>query len=270
MESISLNEQLAIISVEGADAATYLQGQLTNDIKELDTNKFQLSAHLNTKGRILANFIITKTNENQYYLITDKNNAEKILPRIKMFVLRSKVTINILDINISLDNAANEELIQIEIAANKYITIGNSNLPNTTNANNWHKLLVENSLPFIYPESAEKIIPQQINFEIIGGVNFKKGCYTGQEIVARTHYLGKVKRRLVKFTTGNMPAIGNQVFSPTIDNQEVGFIVDYYEEDGKFMGLASLQLDYINDTYLDVEQKHKLEECKLTHEIPVK
>lgn len=100
-------------------------------------------------------------------------------------------------------------------------------------------------------------------------MNFKKGCYTGQEIVARTHYLGKVKRRLVKFITDGQPQIGNQVFSPTLDNQEVGFIVDYYKDGDKFIGLASLQVDYINDTYLDTEQKYKLE-CALTHEIPTK
>lgn len=269
MEPLALNRELAIINVEGADAATYLQGQLTNDIKELETNKFQLSAHLNNKGRILANFIITKAKENQYYLITDKSNAEKILPRIKMFVLRSKVTISILDVNISLDDVVNPEFIQLELSQNKYLTIGNQNIIENNDMNTWHKFLVENNLPFIYVASAEKIIPQQINFEIIGGVNFKKGCYTGQEIVARTHYLGKVKRRLVKFITDSQPQIGNQVFSPTIDNQEVGFIVDFYQNDNKFIGLASLQLDYINDSYLDTEQKYKLE-CTLTHEIPTK
>lgn len=269
MTEISLNNQLSIIEVQGIDAAIYLQGQLTNDIKDLADKSFQLSAHLNNKGRILANFIITSPQENLYYLITDKDNAIKILPRLKMFILRSKVTMNILDINISLNYQKIENTHQIELIKNTYLTISINKLTNDENNNQWHHFLVENNIPLIYVNSAEKIIPQQVNFEIIGGVNFKKGCYTGQEIVARTHYLGKVKRRLVKFSTSSLPRIGQQIFSPVIDNQEVGFIVDFYQGNQQFIGLASLQLDYLDSSFLDTEAKDKLE-CKITHEIEAK
>src|SRR5579863_8238366 len=94
---VNLTPELAILEVSGIDSVTYLQGQLTNDIKLLDKQNFQYSAHLNNKGRLLASFIITKVGENFYHLITHKHIIDKIMPRLKIYVLRSKVTLNKLE-----------------------------------------------------------------------------------------------------------------------------------------------------------------------------
>lgn len=258
MSILNLNQELAVLEVTGADATTYLQGQLTNDIRELPAKQYQLSAHLNNKGRILATFIITSPASDFYYLITPRNVISKILPRLKMFVLRSKVVISESKQQICLSDKALGAGVNIELN-NQYLTI-TEQLPEVSISDStlWHKFAVETTLPLIYENSQEKIIPQQINWELLGGVNFKKGCYTGQEIVARTHYLGKVKRRLVKFTTDGIPAIGQTIVSPELDNQEIGFVVDFYQAESQYIGLASLQLDYINSAYLDHANNYQL------------
>jgi folate-binding protein YgfZ len=209
---------------------------------------------------MIASFIITAENENSYLLITSKAIIEKILPRLKMFILRSKVTITPSNHNIYLTNDALTDAKVIKLASGVMLNITpNVDTSATEDTTLWHKALVEHGIPMIYPESSEKIIPQQVNYELIGGVNFKKGCYTGQEIVARTHYLGKIKRRMFKFCVNHEPIIGQIVVSPSLDNQEVGFIVDYYPaRDNQFHGLVSLQIDCSNNAYLDVENKFKL------------
>lgn len=259
MTILNLSHELAVLEVSGNDAATYLQGQLTNDIHELATQPWQLSAHLNHKGRILANFIITRADNNKYYLISDREIINKVLPRLKLFVLRSKVTLNILEVSIYLTDTPIDNGHNLSIAADNYLTITKTeNQASISDNNQWHKFLVTNGLPIIYSMTQEKIIPQQVNLELLGGVNFKKGCYTGQEIVARTHYLGKVKRRMVRFSSNEQPQIGQTIVSPQLDNQETGFVVDYYQDAAQYIGLASVQLDCIDNLYLDIENKHHL------------
>ena len=222
------------------DALSYLQGQLTNDIRELANTKFQLSAHLNNKGRIIASFIITLTNENSYLLITSHSMTNKILSRLKMFILRSKVTINQLNINIYFSDYHLDNCINIALRPDQFLCLSQDNLKVITsnNSTGWHKFLIEHGIPMIYQQSSEQLIPQQVNYDLIGGISFKKGCYTGQEIVARTHYLGKIKRRMCKFTTHTQPQIGQVIVSPRLDNQEVGVIVDFYADHDIFYGLA--------------------------------
>ena len=256
MTTLNLNNDLAILEVNGSDATNFLQGQLTNDIRELNSpNTIQLSAHLNNKGRILATFFITSPAENNYYLITSKDILEKILPRLKMFILRSKVAITVSDKNITLSQQPIINCYTTPINDTGYY-FGIGELPSEaiTNSQQWHKFLVDNNLPMIYLNSYEKIIPQQINYDLTGGINFKKGCYTGQEIVARTHYLGKVKRRLAKFTSDYQPQIGQTVVSTTLDNQEAGFIIDYYynEAISTYSGLVSLQNNCLENSFLDL------------------
>lgn len=260
MTILNLNQELAVLEVSGVEAQTYLQGQLTNDIRELAPKTFQYSAHLNHKGRILATFIITSPQENCYYLITNKAVAEKIIPRLKMFILRSKVTLSISPLNLSLSHQQVDNNLGLELSQDNYLTLSLETLSEHQDNNAWHNYLVAHNIPLIYSETMEKIIPQQINYDLLGGINFKKGCYTGQEIVARTHYLGKIKRRLVKFITDQVPQIGQSVVSPLLNNQEVGLIVDYYHDQARneYHGLLSLQNDCLNAAFLDINNQHKL------------
>lgn len=261
MTTLSLNNELAILQITGDDVQTYLQGQISNDIRLLTTkNQFQFAAHLNPKGRILATFIIALVNEKTYYLITNREIAEKIMPRLKMFILRSKVTLQKIEQDIYLTDYVDPDSISIELAPDRFLTITARKLDSIENSNLWHQFLVDNTIPMIYLPSMEKIIPQQINYDLLGGISFNKGCYTGQEIVARTHYLGKIKRRLVKFITARQPQIGQGIVSPIMENQEVGFIIDCYfdKETHQYHGLASLQNNCLEKAFLDIENQSQL------------
>jgi tRNA-modifying protein YgfZ len=256
MFAINLNNELAILVVSGIDSKPYLQGQLTNDINLLDSQPFQLSAHLNNKGRMLASFIITRVSENTYYLFTNKDILTKVLPRLKMFVLRSKVTFNESTLIPVLSDHTFGSVNSIELCPNHFLsTLEASTINLTTNNNLWHQFLVNQLIPLIYTDTYEKFTPQQVNYELINGVSFTKGCYTGQEIVARTHYLGKVKRRMYLFSCNNPVKMGQTITSPTMDNQEVGFVVDVARDDNYYIGLASVQIDCVNDAFIN---NHKL------------
>lgn len=259
MTILDLNNELIMLEISGDDATTYLQGQLTNDIRELTNRPFQYSAHLNNKGRMLASFIITSPSENTYYLITSKTLSDKITPRLKMFILRSKVTLQLSNKFISLSNIKIDAQQSIQLNSQYYLNIHDNLVENAQiNSNAWHNALVELPFPMIYLDSVEKIIPQQVNFDLLNGINFKKGCYTGQEIVARTHYLGKIKRRMAKFTTATQPQIGQSVVSPIVENQEVGIIIDFYRANEIYHGLVSVQSDCIESIYFDSDNKNQL------------
>ena len=260
MEQYNLTTDLGVIAVTGPDAAKFLQGQLTNDINALDTQPFQLSAHLNNKGRMLASLIITRVAPDTYHLITANEIINTLIPRLKMFVLRAKVNIVQYNCNILLcdqQHASNNYAIQF---TPQYVIAVAESITNTIDSNNmlWKNILINHGIPLIYKNTQEEFTPQHVNFDLLGGVNFKKGCYIGQEIVARTHYLGKVKRRMYRFVSDFLPALGHKIVSPKLDNQEVGVIVDFVKRDFNYLGLVSIQTDCIEEAFLDIKNDQQL------------
>ncbi len=256
----NLNNQLAVIEVKGNDASKFLQNQLTNDINELNIQQFQFSAHLNNKGRMLASFIITKYSENSYYLITSLQIIEKIIPRLKMFILRSMVNITKLtSVNIIFGNNKTITGLSLELKENIYLSIC-EDLPEnlSTETQDWKTFLIDNAIAFIYLATQELFIPQNINYDFIKGISYKKGCYTGQEIVARTHYLGKLKKQMYKFTCDQEVKIGQKVVSPLIDNQEAGIIVEVIQNNHNYYGLIVVQVECIGKIFLDSQNNNQL------------
>ena len=254
-----LTHELGVIEVSGVDSQRFLQGQLTNDINQLDEKLFQFSAHLNNKGRMLASFIITKVEPYRYYLITTLENLEMIILRLKMFVLRSKVIIGKYDCYILFGNEAISVGHVFPLIPYYFLSIASVASQGIAGENVlWKNTLINQGIPMIYKNTSEVFIPQHVNFDLLDGVNFKKGCYTGQEIVARTHYLGKVKRRMFKFITNIMPIIGHRVVSPKLDNQDVGVIVDVVKHDSNYLGLVAMQTDCVDLVFVDANNTHQL------------
>ena len=256
MERYNISNELSVISVSGIDSQKFLQGQLTNDINELDKKAFQLSAHLTNKGRMLASFIITKPSPEKYYLFTSTEIIKKIIPRLKMFVLRSKVIIEQLNSQVIFSNYKSDDEISLEVFPQYFLSIKDIEVPKDTKI--WKHSLINHGIPMIYQNTQEEFTPQQVNYDLFNGVNFKKGCYTGQEIVARTHYLGKVKRRMYRFICDSKPTIGQKVVSPLLDNQEIGVIVDVMKREHDYLGLVSIQIDCVDSAFLDLDNKIQL------------
>ncbi len=268
--------QLALIEVSGEDAASFLQGQFSNDIHLVTENQAQLSSYSTPKGRMLAIFRIFLF-AGKYYLITTKEIKDALIKRLRMFVLMSKVVIedtgNKLvffgihgDLCQQLDNIPkeNHQVVQqqgycIIRAENRLLYAGNVEalIPVWTNLVNqgfqpvaypaWHITDIQQGIPAIYQNTSEMFIPQMLNLDILNGINFKKGCYTGQEVVARLHYLGKQKRKmyLASVETDSPPVPGDELFAENESSQQgTGNIVDVAQiAANQYLMLVMIQIE---------------------------
>jgi folate-binding protein YgfZ len=255
--------QLGLLEISGVDAVNFLQGQVTNDVKLLDGNNAHYSAYCNPKGRALALFLAFAHHEH-IHLQFSRDLVEPIMKRLKMYVMRSKVDIKDVTDNIAKFGLygpeaesilatlfaktpeLDYELITLEnVSILKLPSIGKSQrfeifvskansidilskLKNSCNLVGmpcWDWLDIQVGIPDVSLKTQEHFVPQMLNLDILNGINFKKGCYTGQEIVARTHYLGSVKRRtyLASINNTSEPSAGDLVFDNA--KAEVGQIV---------------------------------------------
>ena len=270
-----------IIAAYGEDVVEFLQSQFTNDINEIDETHSQLSALCSPKGRMLCNFRIFRR-ENTYYLVLPYELLEAALSRLRMFVLRSRVTLE----------DASDALMGIGASGNKMIEhLGDiaGKLPENIDdaidykdytiirvagvvprfeiyglldpmkklwqaldvhatpvgANVWELLNIQAGIPVITAGSIDAYVPQMANMQLINGVSFSKGCYPGQEIVARMHYLGKLKRRMYRigFDAPEAPATGTPLVTETsTESQDIGTILSAQQNpDGHYDALAVIQ-----------------------------
>ena len=264
MDTLCDLTHLGLLEVSGAEAVSFLQGQVTNDVKLLTVgNKAHLTAHCNPKGRMLALFLAF-AHHDHLHLQCNRSLLEPMMKRLKMYVMRSKVDIKdvsetIIKFGINGPNASalltplfskiptqDDEILSLEngtilklptIAGHARFEIFTNevNAPIIFNALKvscklvgkpcWDWLNIQMGIPDISLKTQEQFVPQMLNLDILNGINFKKGCYTGQEIVARTHYLGTVKRRtyLAAIASSIAPTEGDKVIDSL--NNEVGQIV---------------------------------------------
>ena len=203
-EHLSANsyDHLSVIRATGADVASFLQGQLSNDFVLLKPNQWQLAAYCSPKGRMLASFWGIKLSTDDIYLVLSKDIAAATLKRLSMFVMRAKLTLT------AADDMLPELFAKHGLAA-------------------WSQREVPRGMARITAPLVDLFVPQMLNYESIGGVSFKKGCYPGQEIVARSQFRGAIKRRtyLVRIEYGQATSsVGCEVFASDSD-ESVGMVV---------------------------------------------
>ena len=275
---------LGLIQVEGAEAPTFLQGQVTSDIRQLDGSNSHYAGYCTPKGRMLALFLAF-AQQDRIYLQLNGALLEPIMKRLKMYVLRSKAVItdasaNIVRIGLAGEQASaslRELFAQVPEKAHEFVTLENGALlrlpgpvpryelfcdPVQATAiwtqlaqhhrpvgkSGWEWLEIQAGIPDITPQTQEAFVPQMVNLDSLGGISFKKGCYTGQEIVARTHYLGKVKRRtqLAHVDSSDAPQAGDAL--NTTDGAEIGQVVrSAPAPQGGHDILAELRLESLQD-----------------------
>lgn len=255
-----------LMRVSGADAETFLQGQFTNDISQATDSHHQLSAYCTHKGRIQANFRVCRYN-GDYLLQMPKPILDKLIKRLPMFVMRSQVEItdasddlvqlsfaggNVSEILDSLfvqqlpqnagDSYCAEDITILKVAGtiDRFLVITSQHkaeiLINTLamrakplSNSQWQLLDIRAGIPTVEESTFENFVPQMINMQLIDGVSFTKGCYIGQEVVARLKYLGKTKRQmyLAKTESDACPAPGTPLFSPdSSSGQGAGSVVN--------------------------------------------
>lgn len=262
---IADRSHLALLRISGEDAQTFLQGQLTNDIRKVDESHSQLSAYCTPKGRMLASFRIFQR-DGAYWLRLPAALAEATQKRLQMFILMSKVSLERADeqlVGIGLAGKGIEEKLARELGSlptetdtvsqsGEYTVLRVAGSPSRFEVygpveamqrlwtaltgsltpvgdDAWARLDILAGLPTIYPQTTEAFVPQMANLQLVNGVSFHKGCYTGQEIVARMQYLGKNKRRmyLAHCDCEQPPAPGTELFTTDSDSgQGTGKVVD--------------------------------------------
>jgi len=205
---------LSLLTVSGKDAATFLQGQITCNINDLIDNQAQLGAYCNAKGRTISTFIIIKQ-KTVFQLILTTDLIDVVRKKLQLYILRADVQLTnqsgqliLIGVhNITLANQENCYTYPVQEDSHFIICTGEQAQTTWKNlitessvlamsANAWLALDILAGMPWLFSATSEEFVPQMLNLDKLNAISFEKGCYTGQEIVARTHYLGKNKRAM--------------------------------------------------------------------------
>jgi folate-binding protein YgfZ len=275
----------SLIVIAGDDAVSFMQGQFTNDVTQVDISNSQLGAICNNKGRMLANFRLFKDQQN-YFIYLKNDLSESSIQHLQHYILRAHVAIQdiseqLIHLAVSGDNASdllspfidnikhevdsisfNDNYIAIRVAGlqpryeifcsfehAKKLWEKVSEQAEVVNSSSWEYLNIQAGIPFIDANTSGEFVPQMANMDLISGISFEKGCYTGQEIVARMHYLGKLKKRCYKINiaTENKPDPGDKLFAENAKaGQNTGTIIQ--AEKNPESGYDALAVIQIADT----------------------
>ena len=197
-----MTSSLGTLLVSGADARPFLQGQLSADIDALTPAHTLLASCNSAQGRVQAVLLLTERADG-IALILPASLTERIAARLRKYVLRSKVKIE--------ESATVTEVLE----------------PAAYRERDWRLAGIRAGLPQVYPQTYESFVAQMLNLDLLGGIAFEKGCYTGQEIIARTHFRGAIKRRMFRFQCASPPPVpGTRVLA---GEQHAGDVVDAAE-----------------------------------------
>lgn len=282
---------LAILSCTGEEAKPFLHNQLTSDLNQLIPDAIQLSSWCSAKGRMLASFYLYH-GETGYWAMLSSDLLAGIQKRLNMYVLRSRVKIDHLSghelIGLSGPQAENALLCAglsvpreafgaadssgktvIRLDSKRFIIVVTrdkapelwkilSSKARPVGTPVWCWLDIQTGIPLITNATKEEFVPQMVNFDILGGVSFHKGCYPGQEVVARTKYLGKIKRHLHKIHSASIVSAGMSICSPENTEHPCGMVVNAAPAPGGgYDALAVIQESFVETggLYLDAPGK---------------
>jgi tRNA-modifying protein YgfZ len=280
--SVTLNApdgELSVIRALGADAGSFLQGQLTQDVLLMKTDEARLAAWCSSKGRMLASFIVVKISAEEFLLILSRDLLVTTLKRLKMFVMRAKCELSDATASMSVQGLVGETMISATGTMNSIaptagsmsasglkdskitvllptVHLGSASIPRAlhllmtvapdampTQPDAWNSLEISSGIARLSAAVSEAFVPQMLNYESVGGVNFKKGCYPGQEVVARSQFRGTLKRRGYIVTCAEPIQAGQEVFDSREPDQPCGQIAQasHYLAGG-FIAIISMQV----------------------------
>ena len=257
----------ALLKVSGGDAESFLQAQLTNDITLLKNNSVQLNAYCQHQGKVISLFWVMRSEED-FLLSFPLDLAEKVISRLRIFIVISDVLIEDISEHYSQIGLINEDNPRAYII-NESLSLLIENSRNTdkeinSNYDEWIKASIESKIPEVYLSSSEKFVPQMLNLDINEiGVNFSKGCYPGQEVVARLHYLGDAKRRLFTFKSEYEIQVGDSLYCASSKTAKArgnrykgsGIVVNSVKFNSVFYCLATLDTELL-DCEITLNNKH--------------
>ncbi len=246
-----------VMAIEGPDAASFLQGQLTQDVASLGPNAARLGGYCSPKGRLMATGVLWRPAPERLLWAVPAELLPGLLKRLQMFVMRAKVRLSETELRLTgiadratdlpvwgcaatpdgcltrlPDALGRTRLLQMGSAA------GGNDLPRAA----WDWLELHAGQPWVHAATAEHFVPQMLNWELLGGVNFQKGCYPGQEVVARSQYRGTIKRRTHLFAAEQSADRAAPLLHSDDPSQPAGEVVACATWQGKTLLLAEVKL----------------------------
>ena len=227
----------ALLAITGDDATTFLQGQFTNDVAALKAGEAQWTGWCSPKGRLIASLLLVKRTDG-YLAMLPAELAAPIAKKLSMYVLRSKVKIADVTAGHARLGLIGAPADPLATPVGRDVSVVIAPVDDTRLAtlraqaraggpDDWTLALIHAGIPTIVAATQEEFVPQMANFDLIGGVSFRKGCYTGQEIVARTQYRGILKKRMaVAHVDGTAPTPGQSVYSAAFGDQSAGTVAN--------------------------------------------
>ena len=228
---------LARVVFEGADAASFLQGQLSADTAALPNGKWTRAAYCSRQGRVLASVVLCRAADDCYVAAVCADIADDLIARLSRFVLRAKVNMHRDDGGVAFacgDDGVFERDGDGELVVYDSADVGDG-------SGDWQQWEIARGVPWVGKATQEMFLPQFINLDLLGGVDFKKGCYVGQEVVARLHYRGSVKRRAMVVSGGGAPPAEGAKITDGGDGN-AGEIINAAANGGGFTALAAVIL----------------------------
>lgn len=269
-----------VIRAHGEDAAAFLHGQLTQDIEHLDAEHARLAGYCSPKGRLLASFIVVRPAADELLLACSADLLPSTLKRLSMFVLRARCKLTDATSShevwgLAGDPAAGWLAAAAPGAAWQRRRLGDGSvvrLPDggqtsrflllqpagatppalpALDAQTWAWLEAQSAVARIVAATADRFVPQMLNYELVGGVDFRKGCYPGQEVVARSQYRGTIKRRAMLFDTDAPAQPGDEVFHADDPAQPAGLVANVgVGPDGSTSALVEVKLAAVQSSTL--------------------
>ena len=280
LNGVSPLPHLGVIQAQGEDAAAFLHNQLSNDVLLLPVGQSRLAAFCSAKGRMQASFVLVKTAPDTVLLVISLDLLAQTLKRLSMFVLRSKVKLSDATAQWALRGLLGESARALAGAAPPWQTqvagavhtvslypamLGAQALPralwlapngqplpsgSAVDVDVWRWCEVMSGVTLVSQPVFEAFVPQMLNYESVGGVNFKKGCYPGQEVVARSQFRGTLKRRAFIAQSDVPMKAGQEVFSSLDASQPCGLVAQAASEGGNHVAVLELQLSATENSSL--------------------
>ena len=244
-------DEYGLLHAAGDDARAFLHAQLSNDIEHLAPDKARYAGWCSAKGRLLATFLVVPCPDG-FLLQLSRDLVPVVAKRLSMFILRSKVKLadatgEWLQYGLwaplpggALSVRQTKDRIEVGIDADRTLLITKTPQSADTAAGDWALAEVRAGRPLIVQKTQDQFVPQMVNLELAGGVDFGKGCYPGQEVVARAQYRGAVKRRMYRLRGATLQP-GQDLYSDDAPGQASGTVVNAAGDES----LAVLQISSV-------------------------